>query len=267
MQISVESNIGAAVAMLKDLDKRQVPFATAYALTQTAKAAQKEVQREIARVFDRPTRFTSGAVWVKPATKSRLYAVVNIQDVVRGSDNRPVDWLDAEIRGGPRRMKGFERLLQAKGAMPKGWFAVPTKAIKLDAYGNVSAGTINQILSQLQARNEFNTDKNEKRTTAQRRNSKAYRGRKVLSRFFAVMPGQARSAHLTPGIWERVNAGRFVGPLQSAHGSIRPVFIYVARAPRYKQRLKFYKIVTDTVEAQVRLQFRRGMALAARTAR
>lgn len=266
--VQAKADLKEINALLAGLASDQVPFATAYALTQTAKAAQGEVQREIARVFDRPTRFTIGSVYVKPATKRNLVAQVKIQDTVRDSSTRPVQWLYAEVEGGNRKLKGLEVLLQAKGAMPKGWFAVPTSNAPLDAYGNVPAGRINQILSQLQARNAYNVDRNESAAQKLKRNSTRYRGRRVLSRYFAVVPGQGgKTGHLPPGVWERVNAGSFVGPLQAAHGSIRPIFLYVPSAPRYRSRLAFSRIVHDTVSTQLRFQFRRGILLARRTAK
>lgn len=266
MQISIRVDTKQAEAMLKGLQRDQIPAATMYALTQTAKAAQREVHREMSRVFDRPTRYTLGSVWVKPAKKTNLVAEVKIQDTARDSSTRPVQWLIAEIEGGARRRKGFEVLLQGKGVMPSGWYAIPTRAVKLDAYGNVSAGTINQILSQLQARNDYNLDRNESAAQRKRRNSVRYRGRKALSRYFSVMPGgPPRTAHLHPGIWERINAGAFVGPMQG--GNIRPVFLFVQSPPKYRRRLRFDRIVRDTVDAQLGLQFKRGLAWAMRTAR
>lgn len=268
LNVSVKADTSGVEKRLMELAREQIPFATAYALTQTMKAAQREVQKEMPRVFDRPNRFTINSVYVKPATKTRQQAEVKIQDVAKDSSTRPVQWLDAEVHGGTRKLKGLEVLLQARRVMPNGWYIVPTSNAPLDAFGNVGAATITKIISQLQVNNAYNLGKNETQKAKDRRNSSKYRGRKVLARYFAVMPGQGgKTGHLPPGIWERVNAGAFMGPLQNAHGSIRPIFLYVQKKPRYRKRLDFYGIVNRTVSAQLQYQFRRAIIEARRTAK
>jgi hypothetical protein len=256
MKLSVQTDIRGFQRNMETLRKDQIPFATAYALTQTAIAAQKEVEREIPRVFDNPTPFTRQAIRIRPATKRRLQSEVLVKDFA-AKGNAAVKWLMAEIYGGPRNLKAFERLLSWAGAMPAGWYAVPTNYAPRDQYGNVPGSAINQILSQLQARRDVTA--NESAAQRARRNSDGNRSKRRLSRYFAVLPGRERTAHLKPGIYERVAFGFGT--------SVRPVFIYTPNAPRYRPRLRFAKIVKDTVQSQFGLQFRRGFALAARTAK
>jgi hypothetical protein len=251
MKLDVKVDLKALEAAMNGLAKDQVPFATAYALTQTAKAAQKEVEREIPRVFDRPTPFTRQAIRIRPATKRRLQSEVLIKDYA-AKGNAAVKWLLAQVYGGPRNQKAFERLLSWSGAMPAGWYAVPTSYAPIDQYGNVSGASINRILSQLQARRDLS--QNESAANRTKRNAK-----RRLDRYFAVLPGRERTRHLKPGIYERISFG--------FGSSVRPIFIYTPNAPRYRPRLRFDKIVRDTVQAQLGLQFKRGFALAARTAR
>jgi len=243
--------------MLTHLQREQIPFATAYALTQTAKKAQAEVEREVPRVFDRPTPFTQKPVRTKPATKRNLTAEVLIKDYA-AKGNAAVKWLIAEIKGGPRRPKGFELLLQRAGVMPAGWYAVPTKYAPLDQYGNVPGSRINAILSQLQASRDPGT--RESAEQKGKRNSVKYRGRSRPARYFVSYPGgNAKTQHLAPGIWERIGFG--------FGSAVRPVFIYTQKRPSYRKRLDFDRIVRSTVQAQLGLQFKRGFLLASRTAR
>jgi hypothetical protein len=256
MQLKIEVDTSGAEKKLNQLVRSQIPFATAYALTQSAKAAQGEIEKEIGRVFDRPTPFTRQAVRIRPATKTRLVSEVKLKDeAVKG--NPAVRWLVAQVRGGARTSKGFELLLQRAGVMPRGWFAVPTKYAPLDQYGNVPASQINKILSQLQASRDPGT--RESQALKVRRNSIGNRSKKRLARYFAVLPGSARNARLSPGIWERVQFG--------FGSSVRPIFIYSSRAPKYGRRLNFDHIVRDTAKIQFSLQFKRGMALAFSTAK
>lgn len=256
IDLDVRVDLAKAQAMLANLRRGQIPFATAYALTQCAKAAQREVEREMPRVFDRPTPYTMRAIWTKSATKSRLWSEVKVKDEALGG-NPAVRWLMPQIEGGPRSAKGFERLLQRAGVLPSGWFAVPTSYVQKDAYGNVPASVIRKILSQLQASRDPLT--RESAVQKRKRNSRALRAKSRPSRYFVAYPGQARTAQMAPGIYERVAFG--------FGSAIRPVFVYVSGAPRYRRRLKFYDIVDRTVRAQLGLQFKRGMLLASRTAR
>ena len=69
MQLDVRVELREALRALENLRRDQIPFATAFALTQCAKAGQADVETQIGRVFDRPTQFTLKAVRTKPATK------------------------------------------------------------------------------------------------------------------------------------------------------------------------------------------------------
>ncbi|MFO0467642.1 MAG: hypothetical protein ACK5ZS_01645, partial [bacterium] len=80
MRYDVRADLKDALKMLEGLQKDQIPFATAYALTQTAKAAQKDVEGVIRQVFNSPTPYTQRAVFVRTATKQRLIAEVKLKD-------------------------------------------------------------------------------------------------------------------------------------------------------------------------------------------
>lgn len=256
MRIGVTVDVSGAIERLTDLERRQVPFAIVKALTNTAQAAQREVEREIPSVFDRPTPFTLRSVYVRPATKSRLYAEVKLKDTA-AKGNPAVRWMAPQVHGGARPLKAFEKLLQRAGVMPGGWYAVPTRNAPTDQYGNVRGSMIMQILSQLHASRDPTA--NESATVRAKRNDGRSRAKKRLSRYFSVQPGRERTRHLAPGIWERVQFG--------FGQSVRPVVLFVSRAPRYKVRLKFDRIVVRTVDAQIGFQFRRSLQFALATAK
>lgn len=251
IQYDVRGSIAEIESHLTSLGREQVPYATVVALTRSAKFAQAELTRELGRVFDRPTRYTQSAVFVRPATKARMWAEVKIKDeTVKG--NPAVRYLIAQIQGGSRGVKGFEKLLQRNGVMPVGWYAVPTKYIGLDAYGNVPGGVIVKILSQLQASRDSLTNENLK--AKRKRNAKARAGR-----YFVALPGRQRTKHLKPGIYER---------LGTAFGSgLRPVMLFVPRAPRYAKRFRFFEIADQTARMRFPIEFAIAMREALRTAR
>jgi hypothetical protein len=127
---------------------RRFAAGMATALTLTGKAVQDAQQREMQDVFDRPTRWTLGAVYVRPASATRLEAIVGIMDNPFGG-RPPIKWLHWQIRGGLRTPTALERRLMSAGAMPDDMRMVPGRFARLDAFGNISTGQIRQILSQL----------------------------------------------------------------------------------------------------------------------
>ena len=254
MQINVKADLKEAQKYLRGLSKDQIPFATAYALTQTAKQAQKHIITEMRRVFDRPKPYTLNGTFVIAAKKNRLRAVVKLKDgyLSESSDSKrgtADKYLAPQIQGGARRPKAFEKLLINKGLMPPGMFAVPTSACPLDRFGNVSAGYFNRVMSQLRIATDPLSN-----ATGRRRSR-----RTRTAGFFVAYPGRERTAHLKPGIYERTTTG--------FGGGIRPIFIYTDTPPKYRVRLRFDQIVMNTVADYLGFYFERGFKVAQATAR
>lgn len=253
MQYDVRADLKEAFKMLDGLRRDQIPFATAYALTQTAKAAQKDVEGVIKRVFNAPTPYTQKAVFIRPATKQRLYAEVKLKDY-SPKGVPAVRYLIHHITGGSRGHKGFENLLLKQGLMLPGQYAVPTRAAKLDAYGNVPRGTLNAILSQLQA----SRDVLSRETPASRARAQARRKRRAV-RYFVAQAGRAKTKLLAPGIYERVGFG--------FGQEIRPIFIFTDSAPKYRKRFPFYETIERTISRELVPNFEQGFRVASATAR
>ena len=253
MQYDVRADLKDAMRMLDGLRKDQIPFATAYALTQTAKAAQRDVESVIKQVFNAPTPYTQKAVYVRTATKQRLYAEVKLKDY-SPKGVPAVRYLIHHITGGSRGHKGFENLLMKQGLMLPGQYAVPTRAAKLDAYGNVPRGTLNAILSQLQA----SRDVLSRETPASRARAQARRKRRVV-RYFVAQAGRAKTKHLAPGIYERVGFG--------FGQAIRPIFVFTDTPPKYRKRFPFYETINKTIERELVPSFEAGFKIAEATAR
>ena len=295
MLLDVRVDLKEAERYLVGLRKDQIPFATAYALTRTAKDAQANIVQTMERVFDRPKPYTLNGTYVKPATKRDLTAVVKLKDGGLGTAGEkskrgtPDKYLAAEVTGGARRPTAFEKLLIYNGLMPPGYYAVPTNFAPRDPFGNVPPGFYTRIRSQLEIGDEFqrkSRNPTKRRTSApknrikdaspivqaQRENAVRARRRKQASLrglqkpkarprypIFNVYPGREKNKHLSPGIYERINSG-----FQS---TVRPLFIYVDKAPNYKPRLNFNRIVSDTVAARLTANFEKGFAFANATKR
>jgi hypothetical protein len=225
LKISLTHNLDA-VAKRIEQRVRRIPDAAALALTNTAHAVRQAEYDHMRKVFDRPVPFTLNSLYVKAASRGNLTAVVWLKP---GANN----YLHAQIFGGTRKLKRFEKALQhARGGlgqpMPANMFAVPGTGARLDAYGNISRGQIVQILSAFQSAQDV-------AGFAANRTARSVKRRgKKLAQFFIGRPGRGK---LPLGIWQR---------FQFAHGSaIKPVLIFV-RSTRYKKLFQFYEVGEET---------------------
>lgn len=103
---------------------KQMPFATANALTEVAKAVQGEITSAMPAIFDRPTPFTRSGFAIKPAHKGDLVAEVFARDI-QGR------YLRLEETGGERE--------PAKTAL-----VIPVD-IGRNQYGNIPRGALQRL--------------------------------------------------------------------------------------------------------------------------
>lgn len=258
LTFDVRGDIREITDHLSAIEKRHVPFATALALTRTAQFAGRKLSDEIGRVFDRPKDYTKNATYIQPATKQSLVARVKIKDQSFKS-LPPIKWLISEITGGKRRQKAFELLMQRAGVMPAGMVAVPTRAVRLDANGNIPTSMINSILSDVRSRR----DPLQNVTAASRRRRARSRTRAPVF-YFSSYPRNAKTEHLPLGIYRRTQRGaNFRGPVRQG---IQPVLIFVSAA-RYRVRLRFNDVVDQTARMRFPIEFTLAMRYALATAR
>lgn len=242
LAVKVTCDISKATSLFENLRKDQIPYATQLALNETAKYVAAKLSQAMDTAFDRPTPYTKSAFYIKYARKDLLVASIGIKDTTF-KGNPAVRYLFPEISGGARNLKGFEKLLQRSGVMPNGWYAIPASGAPLDAYGNVSGGTINKILSQLQSARDSQANESPAMRTKRNRTRR-------MGRYFAVMPATEKGK-LKPGIYER---------LGSTFGSaIRLMFIYSSKAPSYSGRYDFYGLAKTI--AQERYPIEAGIAM------
>jgi len=261
------SNLVTLRAQIEGMGK-QVKFATSRALNAAAYKAKMETQKEIAKVFDRPTpwiaksvRYTKSQVGsVSKGRADKMFATVDFDQWGNKSGVTASQVLNAEIFGGTRRLKRYEVALNRIGVLPDGMATVPGQRVKLDRYGNVPASLIVQVLSYFQAFGEQGYKANS--TFATR--SKRWKGTKKTtgSEFFVT----GKQGKLLPGIYMRKNyaAGASVGHLQ--RGGAFPIFIFV-KVPGYRRRLDFYGLAEKVAIKEFDSVFPGFLADALRTAR
>jgi hypothetical protein len=223
---------------------RDVAFWTASALTATAKDVEAAEIAKFSEVFDRPTRFTLGALYVKPATPNDLVAEVRFKE---GFGSIPArKYLGPQVEGGSRAHKSHELRLIRAGIMRSDEFAVPGAGVVLDAHGNMKGGEIERILSQVGAAEQFAGYK----ANATKR-SLGRAKRKGTGRYFVLRPDAANVRYqrrdVRPGIYWRKGATDIV-----------PIVVFV-RSPRYKKRLPFEQTARDVVSRRFLDHFNAAM--------
>jgi hypothetical protein len=125
IQISVKHNIEDTIRRLRAQTK-QVPFAIAKALTDTARDAARDVQSKLPQVIDRPTPFTRNSIRWKRATKQTLTSAVYIAPIAAA-------YLSPLITGETAKPR-------------KGKALVLPGADRLNQYGNIPRTRIRTLL-------------------------------------------------------------------------------------------------------------------------
>ncbi|KKL24154.1 hypothetical protein LCGC14_2418140, partial [marine sediment metagenome] len=107
---------------LSNVQKKQIPFATARAITQTLNIAKKDVIRQLDKDIDRPTPFTRRGFRVDGANKQTLSGRLFILP-------KQNSYLQYQIFGGVRLPKGVALTLRPAKPGPG--------RIKLNRFGNI----------------------------------------------------------------------------------------------------------------------------------
>lgn len=223
---------------LSDIEKRQLPFATATALNRTAEAVKVAEVNAMKAEFDRPTRFTLNSLFIKHAKKGRLESVVWVKDYASKAQ-APTRWLLPEVMGGSRGQKRSEALLSGKGILPSGRALMPGKGMALDSHGNVSRGQMQKILSGLGAQGDRHANSTDSRRSVG--NSK---------RFFVLGKGSGAL-----GIAART--GKRTVRMMLAFG----------KTPSYGSKLDFFGIANRVIRKRLPDEMRQAMSEAVLSAR
>lgn len=223
LQLDIRDLTGPLVlAALTDLQRKHLPKAQLEAVSTAGRYVYGALRSEMTQVFDRPTPWALGGLRFKQPSAAKPIVSIWLEEF-GGKGIAAADFLAAEIMGGPRRHKRFERALIAKGLMPSNSFAVPGRQAPLDAYGNVPGSFIVRLLSDLQAFGEqgYRANRRGKRT-----------GRRKTNYFFVPPKG----SHLRPGVYWHMPGGL-----------LGVVFVFVSAAS-YRKRFDFYGVAQRAYE-------------------
>lgn len=223
---------------LSDMASKQVPFATAKAITMTARSVEGRLQKDMAGAFESASPYVKRSTFSTSATKVKMEATVGLKDKKPSGGTAPSVLLKEHFTGGLRGNKPYEKAMIAVGWMPSGWRAIPGTGIKKDRYGNPNRKEIGEMLGALRTKLQIFKG----------------RGKKAALIGYFVVPVGANS-HLSAGIYKRV-----------ARGSIQPMFIFVKSAG-YRKVINLQRTADEVVRREFQPNFDASFAEAIRTAR
>lgn len=236
--INRSGSIADVIAAVRDVPVRVVPYAAATALTRTAKyAADTALPAAMKKAFQNPVPYTLNALRIEPATATSLSARVLVKNQAAGKSIKPENYLQPEVEGGGRKHKKMEAALRYAGVLSAGQYALPGKAMALDAHGNVKGADVRTILKSL---------KNIRGAASTGRR----RGAKLKN---DLMIGKPRGGNRPSGIWRR--EGRYAGERR-----LRPLFVFANQAPSYAPRLDFSGVVAEVAQTRFAKEFETAMA-------
>jgi hypothetical protein len=232
MSINVKVDTSALAAMQarrRGLSDSKIKTAIASALNSAAYVGAQATKAEMASVFDRPTPWVMGSVRYAKASLDKLSATIDFDRWGNKTGVSVDQVLNAEIFGGNRHLKRFEKALNRMGILPAGMFCVPTIAAQIDPYGNLKGSQIVQILAWFNAMGEQGYKANMTDRTRTRLGKDKRNGQRGFAYFALVKP----HGKLKAGIYQRFTL---------AHGSsIKPIILFV-HSPSYRRRLDFYGV-------------------------
>lgn len=249
MKVKVDvKGMDTAIARMAGLGK-QVNFATARALTQTAHAVNNDVKTDLkSGIQGGPTAYTLRAFQVTGATRDNLESSVALRNTAPEGGTNYTSALGHLFGGGRRRWKKLEGWLSGRGLLPAGMMIAPGPKILLDARGNIRRRNLEEMLKILGS---------ETRNLTEWR--KSGRGKSQAFKeigFFVCRPGD-RSG-LPPGIWRRIKTG--------SSSVVEPWIMYI-QPTAYRQQFDLEKIATKTVSRVFSTNFNKSLADALRAAR
>ena len=237
------ASIADVIASVRGVQSYMVPYATATALTRTAKhAADKALPDEMRSVFGNPVPYTLKSLRVEPATKDNLSARVMVKNTGEGGV-APENFLLPQVDGGSRKHKRAEAAMRYAGVLRGGHFAMPGEGLSMDANGNVRGAEVRTILTALKnIRAASSTGK------------KLRKGGRLKNDLFV---GKPRGGSRPEGIWRR-EGGSGQGK-KEGYGRIRPLFIFTSQAPQYGRRLNFDGVVQRVAQERFEVEFEKAL--------
>jgi len=237
---------------------RQIPFAAKNALNRCAETTRLTLYGTFRAVFDMPTKQTMDSLRIVYAKKNSLSAEVKVKDIglpkshAEPGDNGEVSIasvLEHQFIGGRRRRKRIERSFENAGLIRSGEYLAPGPDARLDQFGNISRGQVQQIYAALGL--FFDRYQNATQSKRSQRNAVAA-GRLFWSNGKAA----TRAGKLRRGLWGA-----------DANGKRLKLILVVIPSANYKRRVDMPAITEKVVAKTWDRCFQQELAKALATAR
>jgi hypothetical protein len=239
IEMTFQQAVKKASQKLTKVQRNQLPFAIANALTQTAKGLVKEEQKEMRRDFHRPTKWTLNSSFYLPASKKDKVPTATFGLRQFATKSVPADrYLNPNIFGGRRNEKSSEKRLRQSGILPSGYLTAPGRDARVLQNGNMARGEITKLLA---AVGSLGGDSS---TSSSRRRNKNVRG------YYVAYKG-----------------GKAVGIRHRAKGSDSMKILNFIRSPNYKKRYDYYETANRYVKRTAVPNFRKALNFALATAK
>lgn len=242
--IQIRDDFDKLSAYVDVIYRRQLPFALSQAANKLAKLGVSDLQEEMRRVFDKPTRWVLNGAYARTGTKNDPHGEIFVKDFGgKGTGTSAEKVLNAEILGGERHLKRFERAMGYR--LGDAQYIVPGRGARLNAYGNITKGQIQKILSALgAAETTAGYQANRTKLSAKRHRNEVF--------FIATSHRDGKPL----GVYQVVGKGR-----------VQPVWLFTRKKPAYRSRLAFYAVIRRSVDQHRDQTIRDALDEAIRTAR
>lgn len=197
MQISIKiDGLDKAMAQLGSMAK-QATYAASRALNTTAFAINARLKTDMASTFaGGATAYSLRAFKVEKADKTSLTASVTLRTDKQAASLPYAKALGHLFTGGQRNYKKIEGMLRGRNLLPSGLSIAPGNGMRLDRYGNMEKGQLNELMTMMLKRP---TNMRTIRKTGSNKTPK-------MVDYFAVQPGAKTKLH--PGIYKRIETGK-----------------------------------------------------------
>ena len=202
-------------------------------LNTAAKDAPAAIKKEMKSVFSNPTPYTLNSIQVTYAKTNKLFSAIAINEY-GGKGTAQDDYLRPQVKGGPRQRKRSEKILMTLQAGGKNLFLTPGPGARLNQYGNIPASKYVEVLSYFKSFNMAGYTMNRSKASTKKK--------AIANKFMMVVEGDSKTAHLSPGIYERTARGR------------QKIFNF-SKQPVYKPRFDFYRVGIEHAALKFRENF------------
>lgn len=251
MRVEVQIDGIEALKASLGAQARQIPYAARNAIYKTALSIKSGTLDEMRAKFDSPTPYTMRSMFIKTGKAPELSATVYLKDQGPGKNNAGVPDTEAgqaeqgsmaqiighQWSGGTRVRKRLEMALSDRGLIAASEFVVPGPDAKMDRYGNMSRGQVQQIYTAI--RLHFDPTNNATQSKRSIRNARA-----ASNMFWADGTGKLRR-----GVWG-----------SDSNGRLKLILIAVPKVA-YKKRIDMQPIADKIMASDWQPNFQAALAV------